>query len=574
MRLFFVLSVVSFSVVTGCAFAKLGAKMPGWHMPVAKEGMSLRRLLQAEDAATCPDDPYGALSASGTSCADLIAQFSGDCSVDLNTLSPQAPVGSFLRVLCPKSCSWCYKADKALVIGDGQATKISRLLDYGGFAIDAFAETAKAVGRDMCYWSMQPLPAPPGGWNVQTRDCGNEAPCSWDTDSLTASDEAKKYFKDIADLGVQGVDRFNDLVTEDSPALGGWVAWGRNLQPTYCETGLLADQCGEQDKNHEDINWPTSSILLRINPDNTDKVKDLIRNWRRTEEGHLPQMKADAVHKWGYGSAGGEGLTFKLIPCDAIPDKFLRRQQTGSYTQKFTEAYTYWKDACNGFYDPSYSPNGDYSKCPVAAEQTVAAVAEKDTLGLSCSSSNDCSSNQKCQCDNAVGRRLMFGGAQAKATQCTCQHDCASDEAVECENSGCAICDSCVGSTAPECAICESCSKCSKYKTCKNGKEWCFDKDPVTCLTNCGNCDGTNCILPNEECKPCWPVVAACGPSCDNPIAQKLAAGCQSQCGVCISCIGQQTEECAPCAPCLPCMSFIKCFTGQFAGLTSKPADP
>lgn len=255
------------------------------------------------------------------------------------------------------------------------------MLDYSGFAIDAFAETAKAVGRDMCYWSMQPLPAPPAGWNVTTGDCGNEAPCSWAAESLTASDEALQYFKDIADLGVRAVDRWNEFVTEDGPALGGWVSSGGNLQATYCVTGILADQCGQDHNNHEDIKWPTSSILLRITPDNADEVKELIRNWLRAQENHLPAVKADAVRKWGYGGAGGEGLTFKLIPCDSIPDRFLRKQQTGSFTQKFTEAYTYWKDACNGFYDATYSPNGDYSKCPPAgAERTVAAVVEKDTV--------------------------------------------------------------------------------------------------------------------------------------------------------------------------------------------------
>ena len=62
-------------------------------------------VFSAGASAQCVDDPGGMLAASGAPSCQILKSLG--CDVDLHSMSPAAPVGSFVKVMCPAACGVC-----------------------------------------------------------------------------------------------------------------------------------------------------------------------------------------------------------------------------------------------------------------------------------------------------------------------------------------------------------------------------------------------------------------------------------------------------------------------------------
>ena len=122
--------------------------------------------------------------------------------------------------------------------------------------------------------------------------------------------------------------------------------------------------------------WATASAVFRMTASNAAAVKETVALWRLLPTLHEPAITSPQVQAgWGFGG----GITFKFVPCDVIPARFLGGAGGASChalaassspahpLAEFDDAYAFWYAACNAWYDPVYSPHG--GSCPPPPEE-------------------------------------------------------------------------------------------------------------------------------------------------------------------------------------------------------------
>jgi hypothetical protein len=87
----------------------------GWLLAVVGLLGLIRSSAAQSDEPPCADDPDGSLAAFG-GCAAVVSM---GCDLDLNTVSPDTPVGTIVSGLCPVSCDACPSAGQCVDVADG-----------------------------------------------------------------------------------------------------------------------------------------------------------------------------------------------------------------------------------------------------------------------------------------------------------------------------------------------------------------------------------------------------------------------------------------------------------------------
>jgi len=197
--------------------------------------------------------------------------------------------------------------------------------------IESIAAMANHYGEDMCYWAFQSLPPP--AWELQTTPCGaiplssGEGGCpSFGDPAGTAATNAT--YDETLYYGELANDRMNALlgngVFEGGISVTGAIA-ARNL----CARGMISGiRCDPLILNSA-IEIAYAIMMIKFSPGGqevVDAVTSNVTTWRDSWEGHLPNLawvSDDSSTGYGWGMYGE--LTFKVLRCSDVPDKFKTR---------------------------------------------------------------------------------------------------------------------------------------------------------------------------------------------------------------------------------------------------------
>jgi hypothetical protein len=175
------------------------------------------------------------------------------------------------------------------------------------------------LGKDMCVWSVQSLPPPPGE-DGKYHFPYEDAQKLWDLCRL-----ANSRFQ--AEIG-QG--------KHDGAVVFGGCTVGSRGAKEICDLHLNADSnstyCDHQQTQNSSVTWPQAVTMFRVRPfsvsDNA-ALKSFMFKWSSEDRFHATHIRW--VREGGTGSpngsvfggwgGGGKGLTRKIVPCDAIDPK-------------------------------------------------------------------------------------------------------------------------------------------------------------------------------------------------------------------------------------------------------------
>ena len=197
----------------------------------------------------------------------------------------------------------------------------------------------------LCYWSQQVLPSPPTGFDPASRTC-TPSPCQW------ASPPSAADVRELMELADQAISRMQYMV-DVSFAPGGVPAFvGSQCGSGYANIRVL---CKDVDPANPVCNatglkqrseWAVASNILAITPDTLSAVYYNVSAWRTSPELHIPSMTSSLVSKgWGAGGA----ISFKVLPCSAIPAPLLghsygcNQVDTSTGNLVWDEAFAFWQ---------------------------------------------------------------------------------------------------------------------------------------------------------------------------------------------------------------------------------------
>jgi hypothetical protein len=185
------------------------------------------------------------------------------------------------------------------------------------------------LNKDMCVWSFQGLPPPPGDQGL-FRIPKEDAARAWELCKI-AND---RFQNEI------GADKHGGAVVFGGCTLGSQGAID------MCNYNLTADSsstfCNAQ-TNSSSINWPQSVTIFRIRPNilGNDDLKQFMQDWRAKPEFHKQHI--DFVLEGGSGStagakvagwgAGGMGISRKVVLHEStiLHASTILREQTYSH---------------------------------------------------------------------------------------------------------------------------------------------------------------------------------------------------------------------------------------------------
>ena len=234
----------------------------------------------------------------------------------------------------------------------------------GRTGIFANAQIPDAVaGRDMCIWSFQSLPPPPGpdaqykipaADAVRAVELCNQAHEKWQSEIGPDKHDGAVVFggctlgsrgaKDVCDFDI------NDL--EDA---------------RYCKFAAQTSP----------IAWPNAVTIVKVRAANgtgseNSALKEFIRHWRNKDhlnhrkfvmEGGTGSVHGSVVAGWGAG--GGPDINRKIVPCEIIapqflyPAPFLPEALNANGTKTvMDEAYEHWQVQYRWFVDFLHKERG------------------------------------------------------------------------------------------------------------------------------------------------------------------------------------------------------------------------
>ena len=219
----------------------------------------------------------------------------------------------------------------------------------GRTGIYASASIPDAVaGRDMCIWSFQSLPPPPGPdaqYKIPATDAVravelcNQANDKWQSEIGTDKHDGAIVFGGCT-LGSRGAKEVCDFDIDDLE------------NARYCKFAAQTSS----------IVWPNAVTMVKVRAANgtgseNAVLKEFMRNWRNkvhlnhrkfVNEGGTGSIHGSTVAGWGAG--GGPDINRKIVPCDIIDPKFMypapfppaALNSNGTKTL-MDEAYEFWQ---------------------------------------------------------------------------------------------------------------------------------------------------------------------------------------------------------------------------------------
>jgi len=243
----------------------------------------------------------------------------------------------------------------SLGVTSTSSTKLSRMISL-----------AKSMNKDLCYWSMQTLPAPP-------KEDGTFPAFLNLTDSRLGEQ-----------LGEEANSRWQAQVAPGGNVVWGGCAIGWRVRQTLCQANSSSPKCTLALRN-QSIPWPTASVIIKISATTGSAVNRTVWNWRKDQTGHIPAMESTLVTEkwWGYGGK----ITAKLVLCDTIPARFkypapFECDTMGQSKPLMDEAVDTWKSLCNVWKDDLYSPTGTGTSCPGISNGAVGAQSSLSILSV------------------------------------------------------------------------------------------------------------------------------------------------------------------------------------------------
>jgi hypothetical protein len=206
--------------------------------------------------------------------------------------------------------------------------------------LNSVANLSAKLHKDLCYWSMQTLPAPTnmlGLHHINEYD----APRIMNIFGELATSRLQKVANSVKAIQFVG------------------CANGYELRQAQCKFGQNTSVSCSPAVKQQKIKWPTSSVMLRINPHTIQEIADTIYTWRTTETGHWPNMhapfnKTSGAYQWGYQGS----LFAKIVPCDDLPDGIINLTQPCDAVNPVNgrlhadEWWDVWTNLCSIYEDP------------------------------------------------------------------------------------------------------------------------------------------------------------------------------------------------------------------------------
>jgi hypothetical protein len=208
--------------------------------------------------------------------------------------------------------------------------------------LDSVAGLSATMGKDLCYWSQQTLPAPNNGSGFHHI---NEY-------------DAERVMNIYGELATARMQKLMQTQSVDAIQFVG-CSYGYELRQAQCKFNQNTSVSCTPAVNKQKIKWPISSVMLKINPATIEPIANLIFTWRTTQSGHWPNMHAGGLEDSGAFGWGYRGSLFgKVVPCDDIPKDIIKQShacdevnpESGKvYSDDWFEV---WSNLCNIYEDP------------------------------------------------------------------------------------------------------------------------------------------------------------------------------------------------------------------------------
>ena len=209
----------------------------------------------------------------------------------------------------------------------------------------AIANLSAAYNEPLCYWSQQVLPSPPTGFNPATGDCA-PSPCAW------TSPPAAGDVEQLLALGAQAT-AAAQLMADASlrpgatPSfLGAQCGSGAANVEVMCRSvdprSPVCNATGLRQRSQ----WAVASNILVMTPGTLGAVQSNVTAWRSAPQLHLPAITSGLVQR-GWGAGGG--ISFKVLPCAAVPEALVGRSfgcnevDAGTGRLVWDEAFAFWQ---------------------------------------------------------------------------------------------------------------------------------------------------------------------------------------------------------------------------------------
>ena len=208
----------------------------------------------------------------------------------------------------------------------------------------AIANLSAAAGEPLCYWSQQVLPSPPTGFDPATGGC-TPSPCAWS--SPPAADDVKELLA-LAAQATAAAQYMADasLSPGATPSfLGAQCGSGAANMAVMCESDPGSPVCNATGLRQRS-QWAVASNILVMTPDTLGAVASNVTAWRSAPQLHLPAITSGLVQR-GWGAGGG--ISFKVLPCAAVPAALMGRSfgcnevDPGTGRLVWDEAFAFWQ---------------------------------------------------------------------------------------------------------------------------------------------------------------------------------------------------------------------------------------
>jgi hypothetical protein len=213
------------------------------------------------------------------------------------------------------------------------------------FVPRSIANLSAQYKTPLCYWSQQVLPNPPTGFDPTSGTC-SPSPCAW-TSPPSPADVRALYV--LADQAIADMQYMIDVSFKPGGVpsfVGSQCGSGSRNVKVLCDSVDPANPICNATGLQQRSEWAVASNILVMTPDTLDAVYYNVTAWRTSPQLHIPAMTSQLVSKgWGAGGA----ISFKVLPCSAIPAALLGHAYLCNQVDPATgalvwdEAFAFWQ---------------------------------------------------------------------------------------------------------------------------------------------------------------------------------------------------------------------------------------